>query len=169
MQKYFAKYLNILLIVFIITSCTAPNSKEKYFEKYKSFIDEVNTDYKTYTDDHWTKIEEKYNKFNNEWYQKFEPELLFKEKLTVYKYQYQYNSIKIKSGLEQIYDKHLKEDFTMLFNKMKEYIDESYNNQAQADSAKMEIEQIEKYAEDASDSVMVGILTDMLNDLQNNK
>lgn len=166
MNNYFTKYLNILLILFVITSCTAPTSKEKYFEKYQSFIEEIKTSHKTFTDDQWVEVDAKYDKLNNEWYQKFEPELLFKEKLIIYIYQYQYNSIKIKSGLEQIYDKHLKEDFSMLFDKMKDYIDDSYSSQAKADSATMEIEKIEKFAEDASDSVMVGILTDMLNELQ---
>lgn len=172
-SKVYQEYLNkigsariiigflLLLNITTMISCSKPISKEKYLEKYKSFIEEINTDYKTFSEKQWTKAEEKYNKFNTEWYQKFENELSFKEKLTVYKYQYQFNSIKLKSGFEQMYDKHLKDDFTILTNKIKQYIEDTSE-----DSAKVEIEQLESYAEEVSDSIMIGILKNMLEELK---
>lgn len=83
----------IAIVIFLIKSA-APFSKEAYLEDYKEFIDEVSDENDTYSEDKWKDIDEKFDKFNEEWYEKFEDELSFTEKLTVAKYNAEYKIYK---------------------------------------------------------------------------
>jgi hypothetical protein len=66
-------------------------SKESYIDRYEAFIEEVSNERDSYTDDDWKDADEKYEKYNKEWYDKFESELSWKEKLKITKYSTQYN------------------------------------------------------------------------------
>lgn len=61
-------------------------------EKYVSFLDEVSQEYKNYTPKDWERMDVKFEKFNGEWYRKYEQELSFKDelKLQAYKMKYAY-------------------------------------------------------------------------------
>ena len=106
-------------------------------------------------------MEKKYKKFSNEWYQKFEPELLGKEKLKVYAYKFEFNRIKTQSGIERMYNNHLKEDYEMLVGRMEEQLRKMTNNKFDSDTSN----QVDNLVENASDSLMKQILKDYLNDL----
>ncbi len=82
--------INLLGIVMMLMFSCAPTSKEKYMERLQSFIEEVSLEHKTYTPEDWAKIDEKYEKFAGEWYQKFESELTFTEELKVQKHKLKY-------------------------------------------------------------------------------
>lgn len=75
-------------MVFMI-SC-APTSKEKYMEKFVSFLDEVSLEYKEYTPKDWNKMDEKFEKLTGEWYHKYEKEMTFKEDMKVQGYKLKY-------------------------------------------------------------------------------
>lgn len=81
----------IIVALFYVFNSFSPFTKESYLEKYEAFMDKVAEERDTYSDDDWKDADEKYEQFNEEWYDKFESELSWKEKLTLTKYSTQYN------------------------------------------------------------------------------
>ena len=81
-------------LVLVLISCS-PQTKESYLEDYEEFISTIDKESENYTDEDWINIEEKYNKFNGEWYDKFEDELTWKEQIVIYKYQSQFYFFKL--------------------------------------------------------------------------
>ena len=90
-MKTISKLGFLALALALMISCS-PTSKESYMDKYVSFLDEVSKEYKDYTPGDWEKMDEKFEKFNGEWYRKYEQEFTFKEelKLQAYKMKYAY-------------------------------------------------------------------------------
>ena len=76
-------------IIFVIKS-SSPFSKESYLEDYKEFIEKVSNENDSYSEDDWAETDETFEKYNEEWYNKFEPELSISEKLTITKYNAEY-------------------------------------------------------------------------------
>lgn len=68
-----------------LTACK-PLSKEAYLEEYSEFMSEVAENYKQYTPDDWEKQTEKFTKFSEEWYDSYENEFTFSEKLKLGEY-----------------------------------------------------------------------------------
>ncbi len=80
------KYTEILcmaVIVLMTSASCVPSSKDKYLQEFDGFIQEVSDNYKTYTEQEWARMSEKYEKFVGEWYDKYESELTTKEELHV--------------------------------------------------------------------------------------
>lgn len=88
-MKTISKFGFLALVMAMMISC-APTSKENYMEKYVSFLDEVSMEYKDYTPKDWEAMDEKFEKFNGEWYQKYEQELSFKDELKLQGYKMKY-------------------------------------------------------------------------------
>ena len=118
MKIYTFFYFFILALV--LTSCS-PQTKESYLEDYEEFILTTDKESENYTDEDWINIEEKYNKFNGEWYKKFEDELTWKEEIVITKYQFQFNLLKLKEDSEGIGDLFSKKDYTDLKEQLKHY------------------------------------------------
>ncbi|MDR1527822.1 MAG: hypothetical protein LBS46_09195 [Dysgonamonadaceae bacterium] len=76
------KVLATCVVVLCLAAC-APMSKESYLEKYNAFVSEVSDNYKTYDDETWEKQTEKYRKFSDEWYNKFEDKFTLKEQIAI--------------------------------------------------------------------------------------
>jgi hypothetical protein len=106
----------------MFTSCE-PFTKEEYLDRYKKFIDEVSVNYKNYSADQWKNANEKYERFNNEWYNKFKHEFSFEEKMQITGYQLKYNGLKAAVEIGKFYDEHLKEDVDELRTKIKYYVE----------------------------------------------
>ncbi len=71
--------LLLLASILLMVSC-APASKEKYLQRFDEFIQEVSDNKDSYTEEDWTRVAEKYDKFCGEWYDKFEKEFTLLEK-----------------------------------------------------------------------------------------
>ena len=100
------KTILVLLFIFsilLINSCSAPWSKEEYLDDYASFIDEVASEYKSYTSKDWKKQDAKYAKFNGEWYKKFKKEYTWKEEVILAKYTVQYNIYNVKGDIDDLF------------------------------------------------------------------
>ena len=93
----------LLITLFMVTSC-APSSKEEYLERYKKFMDEVTENYKTYSPEQWEMANEKFARFNNQWYLKFRPNLTWTEKATIAGYQLKYQGLRVACELGTFYD-----------------------------------------------------------------
>lgn len=88
-MKTLSKFCFLAFAMAMMISC-APTSKEKYMEKYVLFLDKVSQEYKDYTPKDWEAMDEKFDKFNGEWYHKYEQELSFKDELKLQGYKMKY-------------------------------------------------------------------------------
>jgi hypothetical protein len=70
-------------------------SKDAYMEKYKAFMTEVGKNYKSSTETEWTKTVERYDRFTGEWYNKFRDDFTAVEKITLTRYQVQFNIYRV--------------------------------------------------------------------------
>ena len=90
---------------------------------YKRFVDEVATSYKNFSADDWRKANETFDRFNNEWYNKFKHEFSIEDKLRITGYQVKYNAIKAGKEIGGFYDQYLKNDVEELRAKIKFYVE----------------------------------------------
>ena len=109
-----------ILLALLLSSCS-PQTKESYLEDYEAFVNQVDKENKDYTDEDWKEIEEEYEKYNGEWYNKFEDEFTWKEELVLTKYQFQFNLMRLKYDSEDIGNLFNKEDYTELKKQLKYY------------------------------------------------
>jgi hypothetical protein len=86
-------FLFLSILVFSLYAC-GPSTKEAYLKKFESFIDDVSNERNNYTSEDWKEADKKYKQFNEELFDKFEDQLTFSEKATIYKYRVQYNAYK---------------------------------------------------------------------------
>lgn len=131
----------IVLIVFpaILFSCSAPFTKEAYLEKYENFIDRVSSEHSSFAESDWEEADEMFDKFNNEWYNKFEDELTWKEEILIKKLAAHYYYCKGTHSAKSYWDKNLKEDYIELQKKLEHYIENDMDEDVEAlmEQAKM--------------------------------
>lgn len=119
------KHTNVVLLllsVIILAGC-APMSKESYLERYGEFIDEVSSEHSNYSESDWKDSDDRYFKYSEEWYEKFEDEFTFQEKVRLVGYEVQYNALKAKSGVENFFEGFLEKNYDELRKEVKSYAD----------------------------------------------
>lgn len=136
------KILAILLFAFSIVACR-PFSKESYLERYDEFITEVSSKRANYSEKDWKKADEKFKKFNEDWYERFKDDLSLQEKLTTAKYNIQYTYYKNMPAVMDLYNTYLKGDI----EKLKEQIKYYKENKMDAD-----LQALVKHAKEIGDS-----------------
>lgn len=101
MKKHIYNRLFPILLLFLV-AC-APMSKETYMANYKEFVEEVKKESSEYNDDDWAKADEKYLKYSEEWYTKFESELTMKDELKIASWGVQYNAKKGTKAMKDVF------------------------------------------------------------------
>ena len=152
----------LVLVTFTVTSCR-PFSKESYLEKYDKFITEVSEKGTKYTEKDWKKADEKYKKFNEDWYDRFKEDLTWQEKLTTTKYTVQYTYNRNKTGALDIYNTYLKGNLVELKEKIKYYKE----NNMDAD-----IDSLIKQAKEVGDTSLIvvqGLIRDVEEEINKKK
>ncbi len=119
-MKTSLKILVLILVTLTVISCR-PFSKESYLEKYDKFISEVSEKSASYTDKDWEKADEKFKKFNTDWYDHFKEDLTLKEKLTTTKYNVQYSYYKAMPQAMDLFNTYLKGDYEKVKERIKYY------------------------------------------------
>lgn len=114
------KIVYFLMLSFIV-AC-APFSKEKYLERYEKFMDEVTQNYSSYNEDQRKEAQKEYDKFNEEWYNKFKDDLSFDEKLKLTGYTIRFNLMKAGAEVGKLYDSYLKSDIDELKKRIDYYV-----------------------------------------------
>ena len=100
MNIHLQKGFILILISFFIISCSSPQSKESYMKDFGNFMTEVNAD----SEKDWDKLDEKYDKFSGDWYNKFKDDFTIKDHLIIKKYQLQYNFKKVNVNSKEIFN-----------------------------------------------------------------
>ena len=146
--NYFTRII-ILLLTIVIISCS-PQSKESYLESYKEFIFDIRKSKNTTTEKEWIEIEEKYQKFTDEWYNKFKDDFTWKEKLLLSKYDFQYNLLKIKEDSSFLVNIFSEKDYERLKEQIKYYSENEMD-----DDIKFIIEQAQEIGAEASNKLEI--------------
>ena len=149
----YIKIFSLMLIIFI--SACNPQSKESYMKDYKEFINTVNEKSGNYTENDWVNADEKFNKFNNEWYDKFKDDFTLTDKLKLGKYSLQYGYAKLKNNSKTDIDIFSNVNYKELKNQIKDL----YDNDLQKD-----IKKIVKQAKTNGDSLST-MIKEILNEL----
>lgn len=158
----FLKITAFFLLTASLIACR-PFSKESYLEKYSKFISDVSDKGGQYTDNDWTKADEEYKKFSEDWYDHFKDELTWQEKLTTTKYTVQFSYYRNKPGALDLYKTYIKGDLEKLKEKIKYYKENNMN--ADIDSL---IKQA-KVLGDSSVQVVQGLIKDAEKELNDKK
>lgn len=131
------------MIVMLSLSSCSPLTKDAYLEQYKSFIDEISSESKSYKESDWKDADEQFKKYDSEWYNKFNDEMSLAEKGTVSYYNLQYVYYRNKGGVKSLYDKYLKNDYEELKKKIKYYQDNQMTD---------DLKKLQEIAQEAGDS-----------------
>lgn len=84
MKRFF-----ILCVAIVMMSCS-PFTKDGYLDQYAEFMEEISVASSDYTEPDWAKADEKFQRFSEEWFNKFSSELTDSEKMTLAGYQLKY-------------------------------------------------------------------------------
>ena len=138
-HNFTTKLIAIIILMASLFSCSTPLTKESYVEKFESFIEKISNEHSSFTKRDWQKADEKFDKFDNEWYKKFEEELTWKEYLTVKKLKTQYYYYSGKESAKTYWNKYLKDDYTELRKELEYYIENDMDEDVDAvmDQAKI--------------------------------
>ena len=94
---------NFIIVIVILLSCTDDfNNKTCYISQYESWINELESEYKTYTVKEWEEVEMKFKKFSELEYQKFQGMLTDSDKERLDKLTGQYYAVLTKYKAMQI-------------------------------------------------------------------
>ena len=110
------KLFYLVIVVLVAANCSTPMSKESYLKKFDNFISEISGNHKTYDENTWQKMTEKYEKFSGEWYDKFKDDFTLREHITIkanqgkwYYYRFLGGTVSVKELLESLDIKGIKE------------------------------------------------------------
>ena len=78
------------LAIFVFAACS-PMSKDMYMKRYADFVEEISAKASSYAADDWDKYDQKYKKYSDVWYKKFQTELTASDKLLLAGYKVKYN------------------------------------------------------------------------------
>ncbi|MEZ4906545.1 MAG: DUF6565 domain-containing protein [Saprospiraceae bacterium] len=136
------------LVIFLI-SCTSDycGSKNEYLNSYKSFVADVEKNYKNFSDEDWKQSNKEFKMFRDSCYNKFESQLTNDEEDQVFDYTTRYLLIKVKN----VFQTNLSDD------KFKEYskkINEMFTKDNSFDFSKLkDNENINKSLNDFEDGI----------------
>lgn len=103
----------LLSLMLLMVSCE-PTSKDGYLEMFNEFVTRVEQECTEYGDNKWSVQKERYDKFSNEWYEKFKGDFSSKEKFAIKKLQakflYHYNMYKVGGAINDAVDAVTKSD-----------------------------------------------------------
>ena len=145
-----------LITMIIVASCSSPLNKEAYLEKFDSFIDRIEDDYRDFSAEDWKNADDEFNKFTGEWYDKFEDGFTVAEEFTITGYQARYYIYKAADGSFDYFDNYLKEDYEKLREDIEFYIENDMEE---------DLEVIMESARQAGDSAVI-ILNKIIQDIK---
>jgi len=147
----------VLFFLFLLsfTACS-PWTKDSYLKQYESFIDEISTNSQDFKEGDWRDADERFRKFDTEWYNNFKDEMSISEKGKTAYYNLQYVYYRNKENAESIFDKYLNKDFEELKKRIKYYQDNQMND---------DLKKLEEFTKEAGDSAF-SLFNKALNELK---
>lgn len=93
--------LCFMVTVFVFSSCSFDvcSSKRMYVGSYDQFIKQIEKKQDNMTETEWKEMDEKFERFSGECFEKFEEDLTSKERKRIMKHNFKYLVIRVKSEL----------------------------------------------------------------------
>lgn len=125
-NRIVAKLMLVIAIIFMVSSCLVPTSKDSYLQDFEKFVDRVKKHHKDYNKKDWKWADSMFEKYSKDWYQKFKNDLTTEEKLEVVKLKLLYRNYKEPDVVHELYKNFIDDDATELKEKFDEYIEEDF-------------------------------------------
>lgn len=117
----------MIVLAFIVISCSPPVTKDAYLEKFGAFIKRVEKNYRDYKKRDWEWANARFEKFSKTWYDQFRDQLSIDEKIKVAGMVLEYESFKELDKTGNFYKKYLKRDIEAAQEDMKEYMEKDFS------------------------------------------
>jgi len=135
------RYISILFVSFVLvySSCTFDvcSSKRMYVNSYEQFMKKVEKKQDKFTAREWEEMDETFERFSGECFDKYQDDLTTKERKQITKYSFKYVVIRVKSELP--FDFSEKEE-----EEVQEFLDEL---DVDVDGIKYNAEEVKKFFE----------------------
>lgn len=86
-MKHSIKFLLLLSVLWLMAGC-APLTPESFMQQYAQFVENLQDNHDNFTTAQWDEQYEKYQRFNDVWYHRFEDRLGMSQKIEVTKLSY---------------------------------------------------------------------------------
>jgi len=154
-MKAVKRNLLVLLLIVLMVSCWAPSSKEAYLEQFERFVERVDQNHKKYTKKDWEWADERFEKYDSEWYRKFQDNFSMEDQIKIKSLIIKYHTLKNKQSVGDILRDLFKDDVNHFGKKLEDYIDNDMDD---------DIDRIIEGAEAIGDSA-VKVLEDVVRNL----
>ncbi len=148
--------MGTIIILFSAASCSAPDSKEVYLDRFEKFVSKVGENHNDYKKSDWDYADERFKKYSQEWHKKFKEELTLKEELRVVALNVKYEAYRGKNKAKDLYKEVLKEDVDKIKKKIKYYIDNDMDE---------DLEKLKSGAKEIGDSA-VKVVNDIIHEFR---
>lgn len=95
-----------VFLLILLNGCqSTPHSKEDYIQKFDAFVNLIEEDYQTYSEEVWEQKDRMYKDYAEKWFVRYKDEMDFKEQIrvkkNVIKYQLYRNNTNLKEGFKE--------------------------------------------------------------------
>lgn len=139
------RFIPILLILFLTSSCIIPSSKDSYLSNFERFVKDVEKNAHKFTRQDWSWSNKRFSKYSEDWYKKYEDNLSLEEKITVTALRTRYLMAKESSETGRNFNENLKKHIDKASEDLKKYLDENLDK---------DIREISKGAREIGDSAV---------------
>jgi hypothetical protein len=153
MKTRFPAIIFSFLLIYSLTTCVIPTTKETYLKNFDRFISDVEKNGKKFSISDWTWANRRFSKYSGEWYDNFQNDLKMEEKMQVAGLKTRYMIAKGSSKLGQYMNKELGKDLDRMKEDVQKYMKEDFKKDIReiskgareiGDSAKKVIEEVKK-------------------------
>lgn len=144
-----------IVLLFSVTSCFEPRSKESFLANFDRFVRDVERNKNEFKTKDWRWANKRFHKYSVEWQEKFSDELNLEEKVKITSLKARYMIARSTSEIGREVEAFIEEDLDRLGKDVKEYLDKNLEK---------DIREINEGAREIGDSaikVMEGILRDL--------
>ena len=146
------KTILLLLLVFSVSSCLVPDTKETYLRNFERFVKDVEKNNAEFTGTDWKWANKRFSKYSGEWYDKFRDDLRMEDKIQVSLLRSRYLAVKEISKIGRYMNDDLDMHFEKLGDDIKNYMEKDLNK---------DIDEITRGAREIGDSA-VKVMEDVL-------
>lgn len=111
-MKTIKKIMVVMVLILFISACTKPISKIIYMHNYEAWIIKLKSEYKSYNDSDWSRIDEEFREYSETDYNKYKNDFTEEERQKVdnitgqyFAIVVKYNAGKVKNEVKSILDK----------------------------------------------------------------
>jgi hypothetical protein len=137
------KTLSLLLLIFSCISCLIPGTKKHYLNNYERFVIDVEKNSEKFSFSDWSWANERFRKYDGEWFDKFQSDLNQEEKNQVAGLKTRYLAARAQTR----YGRFMHEDVEKNLDKLKEDVKDYMKNDLDKD-----VREISKGAREIGDS-----------------